>query len=519
MIPDAQYTYEALLRFNYFPMVKHRRDEVPPVFSTEQLTPTIADGLVTAPMTRNRSMGFDLVSYRATRSKNVVRKLDIPHPFPYAELCQRFRDNWSNLNYICANENSRINPEQHGHRVVVMAGYDHNEPDRVVVMEKDSFPADLARHLDLVSGQKYRVSVDVANCFPSLYSHSIPWALVGHEYAKTHRAPNLWFNQIDAGQRFLKRAETQGAPIGPATSNIINEIVLARVDEKLLERGYRFSRFIDDYICFTDSRDDAERFIRDVELYLDRFLLRLNAKKVTIDTLPLPHRSLWVNELNMAVSAFDNFAPNRVANLLDYAVAIQNKNPDASVIKYVGRMIEDRITRKNAAVFVRYLLGVAKLHPNVLPVVANILERFQIPGLASVIKPIIEEHLEFRSSDGTCWAIYVAFLANAPLGRRLCQAVVDSKDCLAMCMIVATDQSIDKVDTFLNSLDRTQPYELDQYWLLIYQRALANGAIRQRFNGYLTETALGYLRDNNVEFVRSPTLADFTRQRAEPFSQ
>lgn len=518
MIPNAQYTYEALLRFNYFPMVKYRRDEVPPMFSTQQFTPAIADALVAATSNRPRGMGFDSVGYRATRLKNVVRKLDIPHPFPYAELCQRLRDNWGNLNYICVNENSRIKPERHGGRLVVMAAYAGIESDRVVVMENESFPTDLARHLDLASGQKYRVSVDVSNCFPSLYSHSIPWALVGHAHAKSHREPALWFNQLDAAQRFLKRAETQGAPIGPATSNIINEIIMARVDETLRQHGYRFSRFIDDYVCFTESRDDAERFIRDVEVQLDRYLLRLNANKVKIESLPLPHKVLWVNELNMAVSAVDNFTPRRVAHFLDYAISIQNQNPDAGIIKYAGRILEDKITVENAAVFVRYLLGLAKLHPNVLPVVANVLEKFTVTGLSGIIKPIISEHTEFRSSDGVCWAIYAAFLAAVRLGRRLCQTVVDTKDCLSMCLLVATNQSVDKVDEFLNSLDLQQPYELDQYWLLIYQRSLASGVIRTRFRAYLNESALTVLHNRNVVFVSSPSLADFARQRAEPFT-
>ena len=87
-----------------------------------------------------------------------------------------------------------------------------------------------------------------------------------------------------------------------------------------------------------------------------------------------------------------------------------------------------------------------------------------------------------------------------------------------MCLLVATNQSVDKVDEFLNSLDLQQPYELDQYWLLIYQRSLASGVIRTRFRAYLNESALTVLHNRNVVFVSSPSLADFARQRAEPFT-
>ena len=60
-IPDADYTYEALLRFNYFPMVKEHRDELPPVFSTEGFTTSIADELAATATTRRNGDGFDQI--------------------------------------------------------------------------------------------------------------------------------------------------------------------------------------------------------------------------------------------------------------------------------------------------------------------------------------------------------------------------------------------------------------------------------------------------------------------------
>ena len=32
---------------------------------------------------------------------------------------------------------------------------------------------------DLLIGKKYIVKADISTCFPSIYTHSIPWALVG----------------------------------------------------------------------------------------------------------------------------------------------------------------------------------------------------------------------------------------------------------------------------------------------------------------------------------------------------
>ena len=38
MTIDADYVYEGLLRYNYFPMVKEHRDDIVPVFTSEYFT-------------------------------------------------------------------------------------------------------------------------------------------------------------------------------------------------------------------------------------------------------------------------------------------------------------------------------------------------------------------------------------------------------------------------------------------------------------------------------------------------
>lgn len=37
---------------------------------------------------------------------------------------------------------------------------------------------------DLLIGKRYVVKADISTCFPSIYTHSIPWALAGKATAK-----------------------------------------------------------------------------------------------------------------------------------------------------------------------------------------------------------------------------------------------------------------------------------------------------------------------------------------------
>ncbi|MDZ7904226.1 MAG: hypothetical protein U5L01_17610 [Rheinheimera sp.] len=41
-------------------------------------------------------------------------------------------------------------------------------------------------------------------------------------------------------QRKTKRNETQGIPVGPATSSIVSEIILGRIDTELAAKGYEY---------------------------------------------------------------------------------------------------------------------------------------------------------------------------------------------------------------------------------------------------------------------------------------
>ncbi len=161
-LPDKSYAYEALLRFNYFPMVKNRRDDLPPVFHSEHFTPTVADELLTAMASQNRKAGFDQIEVRTTRFDQIIRQMHIPHPLPYARLCQCLRNNWRDLMYVCHNRRSQIRPERHVGRLVVMHNYDVG---RLVIMDRKRFPREFKRQLKL----SFDVKLKFRRTFPTAF--------------------------------------------------------------------------------------------------------------------------------------------------------------------------------------------------------------------------------------------------------------------------------------------------------------------------------------------------------------
>ena len=67
---------------------------------------------------------------------------------------------------------------------------------------------------DLLIGMRYIVKADISKCFQSIYTHSLTWALIGKEAAKTNRYGN-WYNDIDKFSQNIKDGETHGLLIGP----------------------------------------------------------------------------------------------------------------------------------------------------------------------------------------------------------------------------------------------------------------------------------------------------------------
>lgn len=124
-------------------------------------------------------------------------------------------------------------------------------------MNYKNYRADGSGEIELLLGAKYVANVDISTCFPSMYTHSLPWALVGKDFAKKNRSSQYWFNELDFYVRGTTNGETHGILIGPHASNVLSEIILVCIDNELLEKGWKYIRNIDDYTCYVNSYEDA----------------------------------------------------------------------------------------------------------------------------------------------------------------------------------------------------------------------------------------------------------------------
>lgn len=155
------------------------------------------------------------------------------------------------------------------------------------------------RSLELSLGYRYMLCTDIADCYPSIYTHSISWALHGRGTAKkavqrdsTAKSATELGSKLDTYITSMQSGETLGIPQGSKLFDFIAELVLAYADKKLEEklggiRGIHVLRYRDDYRIFSNSLDNLKIVSVVLGQVLNELHLNLNASKTYISEEPL----------------------------------------------------------------------------------------------------------------------------------------------------------------------------------------------------------------------------------------
>lgn len=500
-IPDKDYVYNALLRHNYLPIGKKHPDDIPfDVFSTNNFLPEIADEMLEhysrKRQGKEKYTGYDQIEYLGTRFNLVTRLLHIPHPFPYAFLCKRISEHWDRLSHICENDNSREKVGKYNKGRVILTEYQNVEQISMMNYNKLS---DTIHRLEISTGKFYRVKADIASFYPSIYTHSIPWTVVGRDKAKVNAGEDLWYNQLDEAQRDIKRGETLGIPIGPATSHIISEFILSKIDKELNKSGYIYVRYIDDYECYCDTREQAEEFVRKLEQQLRKYLLNLNPKKLGIDELPLAFDDQWVTLLKNNLPPKPKCGIKRIMSFLDLAVDLQKRYPEGNVLKYATRTLANtkKFTEESVDFFLKYLVSLAVHRPTVLPIICQVAKKYNV-GSGLDITSILKQSIKFQRSDAICWSLFFMGIVGERICDDLANKIIETRDCMSMAMLIALKQHQEKIVDFINTIDPDSYYQCDQYWILLHE--LASDC--PQFKRYRGDSGLKFLIENQVHFIK-----------------
>lgn len=274
--------YEGLLAYGLF------ADKLPPVFNSVpffEYCKSLADPY--------KSGWSKYITFRVMRNIGVPRIMGIPNPFKYQRMCLEIKSSWEKIKKYFHEQT-----DNQAYRISRIHIRKENKSKRIFEMNYKNWRVDGNPEIDLLIQEKgvshILVRADISTCFPSIYSHALPWALVGKEIAKQKSQDrDAWYNKLDSNCSDMHNGETHGILIGPHVSNLLSEIILTAIDKKLYDKGYRYIRNIDDYECYVHNYDEAQRFLADLELTLHEFDLPLNHKKTEIINLPIEIDKEW----------------------------------------------------------------------------------------------------------------------------------------------------------------------------------------------------------------------------------
>lgn len=143
--------------------------------------------------------------------------------------------------------------------------------------------------IELAMEYEYVFYADITDCYGSIYTHSIVWALHGKPAGKDKRSDkSLIGNVIDWHIQDMRHGQTNGIPQGSALMDFISEMVLGYADLQLSEKldragitEYRILRYRDDYRVFVNNPQAGEAILKALTEVLIGLGLKLNTSKTT----------------------------------------------------------------------------------------------------------------------------------------------------------------------------------------------------------------------------------------------
>ena len=190
---------------------------------------------------------------------------------------------------------------------------------------------------------------DITNCYGSIYTHSIAWAIETKEIAKKNiNDTSLLGNLIDKIIQDMSYGQTNGIPQGSILTDFIAEIVLGYADElvsrKINEnkiKDYSILRYRDDYRIFAQNEIDLNVILKIITEVLSELNFKLNTQKTSI-TDDIITNSIKKDKANILVNNYLvlNNIQKSLFNIRAFSLIYPNSG---SLLKLLTEIFEQQI--------------------------------------------------------------------------------------------------------------------------------------------------------------------------------
>lgn len=462
---------ELLIQKGFFP------ENLPPPF-TSSFFATIVKDIVTDidnydPLEpKNKRKFSKTLYYTAPKLKMSRRVFGITHPLLQTRLANTIVKNWTDIKSFTDKSLislTRLNVDSSNSATKVFEKLDFAKKDELRVLRS--------------SGCRYLLRCDITRFYPSIYTHSIPWALHTKEIAKKkegRKREDYFGNAIDEDLRRMQDQQTMGIPIGQETSRIVSEIIAVAIEEQIgLE--LKGIREIDDFYLYFNSIAELEKVLALLNNSVTSYELGLNYAKQKILQLPEITEEKWVYKLRNFI--FNTDIKHQRKELIQYfnlAFQFTEKYVDEYVLRYaIKRFFSHQIHPDNWDMLEEFLMKTLIIEAKTIDYVADLLIKHRNYGFdinKIKIKNILEDILDYNLNLGNIfevsWILWLLTKLEISLSQKFNDRI--SKVQNSVVALVALDM---RESGFIEGILDTQTWEnflnseelFAENWLLAYE--------------------------------------------------
>lgn len=279
------------------------------------------------------------LKYKIIKNENSLRTLSLIHPRSQKNHCDFYREYSSAIIFLCARSPLSIRaPAKVGGTFYTDDADARNKYKEINI---DTLESELKRKhassyfsyrgynrlFKLYNSPRYLAleqkfssmwTLDIANCFQSIYTHTISWAIKNKEFVKENLNYTSQFCQkFDTVIQRSNNNETNGVPVGSEVSRVFSEIILQDADVKIIialeglglkyETDYEILRYVDDYIVFAHSSEASETIANTIADTISVYNLNTNESKLIKYNRPFcTEKSKAITGVKYLLEQFEN---------------------------------------------------------------------------------------------------------------------------------------------------------------------------------------------------------------------
>jgi len=267
--------------------------------------------------------------------KFAYRPIELIHPAVYVSLVTKItsKEHWETIQKVF--KNFKNNPNISCNSIPVS---DDDEQPNKQSQVYEWWEKVEQESLKLAIKYNHVLHLDITDCYGSIYTHSIVWAIHGKQTGKnsdSRRDDSLIGNVIDWHIQDMSYAQTNGIPQGSVLMDFIAEIVLGYGDLLLSERlenlsvyDYKIIRYRDDYRIFSSSSEHSNLIAKELSEVLSGLNFRINSSK-TISSNDLVLGSLKPDKIHWI---YNKRKTENIQKWLLQLYVIGNKFPDSGTL-------------------------------------------------------------------------------------------------------------------------------------------------------------------------------------------